>query len=56
MKIGVLKENKQNEKRVALTPSIVKKIKTLAMMYLLNEMQETFQIFIIQLMKRQVLK
>ena len=29
MKIGVLKENKQNEKRVALTPSIVKKIKKL---------------------------
>ena len=29
MKIGVLKENKQNEKRVALTPSIVKKIKNL---------------------------
>ena len=30
MKIGVLKENKPNEKRVALTPSAVTKIKKLA--------------------------
>ncbi len=29
MKIGVLKENKPNEKRVALTPSVVTKIKKL---------------------------
>ena len=29
MKIGVLKENKLNEKRVALTPSAVTKIKKL---------------------------
>lgn len=29
MKIGVLKENKSNEKRVALTPSAVTKIKKL---------------------------
>ena len=29
MKIGVLKENKPNEKRVALTPSAVTKIKKL---------------------------
>ena len=29
MKIGVLKENKPNEKRVAITPSSISKIKKL---------------------------
>ena len=38
MKIGVLKENKENEKRVAITPSSIPKIKNLVTIYISKKM------------------
>ena len=55
MKIGVLKEDKPNEKRVALTPSTVSKIRKLGYDISIETMRDCYLIFLIMHMRRLVL-